>query len=114
MHEMGIVQSILDIIEQQMKIHEAKKLVRLDLEFGAMTAVMPDAIRFAFEILTKDTRAEGAEVCINIVPIKAVCFDCGYEVTLDTFTPFCPACSTGTLAITEGKDEMKIISIEIE
>ncbi|MCL5125626.1 MAG: hydrogenase maturation nickel metallochaperone HypA [Deltaproteobacteria bacterium] len=111
---MGIVQSILDIIEQQMKIHSAKRLVRVDLEFGAMTAVMPHAIRFAFEVLTKDTPAEGAEIDINIVPIKAVCFDCGQEQVLDTFTPFCPVCSTGTLTITEGKDEMKIVSIEIE
>ncbi|MGC8658887.1 MAG: hydrogenase maturation nickel metallochaperone HypA [Desulfomonilaceae bacterium] len=114
MHEMGIVQSILDIVEQQMKIHSATRLVRIDLEFGAMTAVMPDALRFAFEILTKDTPAEGVEIDINIVPIRAVCFDCGHEEVMDTFTPFCPACSTGTLTITEGKDEMKIVSIEIE
>ncbi|MGC8603939.1 MAG: hydrogenase maturation nickel metallochaperone HypA [Desulfomonilaceae bacterium] len=114
MHEMGIVQSILDIIEQQMKIHAAKKLVRVNLEFGAMTAVMPEAIRFAFEVLTKGTLTEGAEIDINIVPIKAICFDCGQEQLLDTFTPFCPVCSNGTMTVVEGKDEMRIVSIEVE
>ncbi|MGA8830757.1 MAG: hydrogenase maturation nickel metallochaperone HypA [Desulfomonilaceae bacterium] len=114
MHELGIVQSILDIIEQQMKIHSAKRLVRVELEFGAMTAVMPDAIEFAFDALTKDSPLEGAGLSITIVPIKAVCLDCGHEPVLDTFTPFCPICSTGVLSIVGGKDEMRIVSIEIE
>jgi hydrogenase nickel incorporation protein HypA/HybF len=114
MHELGIVQSILDIIEQQMKIHSAKRLVRVELEFGAMTAVMPDAIEFAFVALTKDTPLEGAELSITVVPIKAICLECGHEAVLDVFTPFCPDCSTGVLSIVEGKDEMRIVSIEIE
>ena len=114
MHELGIVQSILDIIEQQMKIHSAKRLVRAELEFGVMTAVMPDAIQFAFEALSKDSPVEGAELVINVVPIKAICLNCGHEPTLDTYTPFCPVCSTGVLNIVQGKDEMRIVSIEIE
>ncbi len=114
MHELGIVQNIIDIIEEQMKIHSAKRLVGVELEFGAMTAVMPDAIEFAFTALTKDSPLEGAGLSITIIPIKAVCLDCGHEPVLDTFIPFCPICSSGVLSIVEGKDEMKIVSIEIE
>ncbi|MCX5873952.1 MAG: hydrogenase maturation nickel metallochaperone HypA [Deltaproteobacteria bacterium] len=114
MHELGIVQSILEIIEQQMEIHGAKKVSRVDLEFGAMTAVMPNAIEFAFQVLTKDSPVEGAELDIKILPIKAVCLDCHHEPVMETYTPFCPECSTGILNIIQGKDEMRIVSIEIE
>ena len=60
MHEMGIVQSIMDILEQQAKMHRATRIVGVTLEFGALTAVMPEAVRFAFEILSKGGMAEGA------------------------------------------------------
>ena len=33
MHEMAIVQSIMDIVEQQAKMHRAKKVVAISLEF---------------------------------------------------------------------------------
>lgn len=114
MHELGIVQSILEIIEQQMEIHGGKRVSRVNLEFGAMTAVMPNAIEFAFQVLTKDGPVEGAELEIKILPIKAVCLDCHHEPVMETYSPFCPVCSTGILNITQGKDEMRIVSIEID
>jgi hydrogenase nickel incorporation protein HypA/HybF len=114
MHELGIVQSILEIIEQQAEINSATKVLGVELEFGALTAVMPEAIEFAFEALTKDSLAQGADLKITILPIKAICMDCGCESTLESYAPFCPSCSKGILNIVQGKDEMRIVSIEIE
>lgn len=114
MHELGIVQSILEIVEQQAELHSAKKVLRVELEFGALTAVMPEAIEFAFEALTKDGLAQGADLKITILPIKAICMDCGHESLLESYAPFCQSCSTGILNIVQGKDEMRIVSIEIE
>jgi hydrogenase nickel incorporation protein HypA/HybF len=114
MHELGIVQSILEIIEEQLKIHEGERVVSVQLEFGAMTAVMPEAIEFAFQALTREGPVAGAALDIIILPIKGVCLDCGHQVELDSYTPFCPACVDGMLNIFQGKDEMRIVSIEIE
>ncbi len=50
MHEMAIVQSIMDILEQHARMYNAKRVVQVSLEFGALTAVMPAAITFAFRI----------------------------------------------------------------
>ncbi|MEI6134950.1 MAG: hydrogenase maturation nickel metallochaperone HypA [Desulfomonile sp.] len=114
MHELGIVQSILAIIEEQLKIHEGERVVKIQLEFGAMTAVMPEAIEFAFQALTREGPVAGATLDITIIPIKGVCLDCGQQVDLDSYAPFCPDCSNGILNIFQGKDEMRIVSIEIE
>jgi len=114
MHEMGIVQSIMDILEQHAKMYNAKKVVRVSLEFGALTAVLPAAVTFAFEILSKGGIAEGAELDIEIIPIKVRCRDCGNEQTIEDYRPFCPVCSSAAVDIVEGRDEMRIVSLEIE
>lgn len=79
MHEMAIVQSIIDILEQQARIHEARKVISVKLEFGALTAVLPSAVNFAFEILSKGGFTEGAQLDITIIPIKVFCPDCEKE-----------------------------------
>jgi hydrogenase nickel incorporation protein HypA/HybF len=114
MHEMAIVQSIMDILEQQARLHDAKKVVRVNLEFGALTGVMPSAVDFAFEILSKGTVAEGAVVDIKVIPIKIYCFECAKERILETYDPFCPVCSSAAVKILEGRDEMRIASLEVD
>jgi hydrogenase nickel incorporation protein HypA/HybF len=114
MHEMAIVQSIMDILDQQATIHDAKKVVSVSLEFGALTGVLPHAVEFAFEVLSQGGKAEGARLDITIIPIKAYCLGCEKMVTLQEYQPFCPVCSTGVLKIVAGRDEMRIASMEIE
>ncbi len=114
MHEMGIVQSIMDILEQQAQTHGAKRIVKVSLEFGALTAIMPESIRFAFEVLSRGTVAEGAELHVTMIPILARCYDCGHEQVMDQYQPHCPACESGALQIIQGRDEMRIASMEIE
>ncbi len=114
MHEMAIVQNIIDILEQQAKLHNAKRILKINLEFGALTGVMPAAITFGFEVLSKGGIAEGAEVDISIVPIKVYCFECGKEFELEVYQPFCPVCSSASLQILQGRDEMRIASLEVE
>jgi len=114
MHEMAIVQSIMDILEQQAKIHKATKIVSVALEFGALTAVQPTAVRFAFEVLSNGGMAEGARLDITIIAIKVRCPECGKETIMENYQPFCPACSSPAIQIIEGRDEMRIVSLEVD
>ncbi len=114
MHEMGIVQSIMEIVEQQAKLHDAKKVVGIKLEFGALTGVMPASIDFAFEVLSKGGVADGAQLNIVIIPIKVFCFDCSKEMVLEQYQPVCPVCDSAALKIIEGRDEMRIAELVVE
>lgn len=114
MHEMGIVQSIMDIVEQQAVLHNANKVVGIKLEFGALTGVMPESIDFAFEVLSKGRVAEGAYLNIVIIPIKVFCFDCAKEIVLEHYQPLCPICESAALKIIEGRDEMRIAELLVE
>ena len=114
MHEMSIVQSMMEIILQQAEIHNARKIVKINLEFGFLTAVVPESIEFAFEILAKDGIAEGAELNVKIIPIKVRCMECLKEKVIEKYDPLCPFCSSASLQIVEGRDEMRIASLEVD
>lgn len=114
MHEMGIVQSIMDIVEEQARTHHAKRVVKISLEFGALTAVLPAAVQFAFEVLSRESVAEGAELDIRIIPLTVLCSECGKQTVLEMYAPLCPACSSPALQMVQGRDEMRIASLEIE
>lgn len=114
MHEMGIVQSIMGILDEQASLHHAKRITAVNLEFGALTAVMPDAVRFAFDVLSRGTQAEGAELDIRILPIRVKCIDCGAEAEKETYDLICPSCGSGAVMVIQGKDEIRIASIQID
>lgn len=114
MHEMAIVQNIVEIVEEQARMHDAKKVIGIKLEFGALTGVMPAAVTFAFEILSKGGLTEGAELDIRIIPIKVFCLECSKEMVLEEYEPFCPVCGSPSLQIVEGRDEMRIAELLVE
>jgi hydrogenase nickel incorporation protein HypA/HybF len=114
MHEMAIVQSIMEIVEQQAALHNARRVVAVSLEFGALTGVMSHAVEFAFQVLSQGGVAQGAELHIMIIPLKGYCSTCAEEFVLDAYQPFCPQCSSTPLTLVQGRDEMRIASLEIE
>lgn len=114
MHEMSVVQSMLDILEEQARAYGAKKIVSVRLEFGVLTAIVPSAIQFAFDVLAKEGLAEGATLDIHMIPLRVACAECGKEQIMEDYSPFCPTCASPALKILEGRDEMRVASMEIE
>jgi hydrogenase nickel incorporation protein HypA/HybF len=68
MHEIALCQSLL---EQAMKARETSpfnRVVRVSLSVGRTSRVQPDALRHAFDLLSRDTFLEGAELRIDQPP----------------------------------------------
>ena len=79
MHEMGITQSIVAIVAEQA---DGRKVKRVTLEIGKLAAVMPDAIRFCFDVVAQGSALDGAALDIIEIPGRARCLDCGSDVML--------------------------------
>lgn len=79
MHELGITQEIIEIVTRESK---GARVARVVLEIGKLTAVLPDSVRFCFELCSEGTVAEGATLEIIHLPGKARCRACGGEVVL--------------------------------
>ncbi|MBN3950817.1 MAG: hydrogenase maturation nickel metallochaperone HypA [Nostoc sp. NMS7] len=109
MHELGITKNIVAIVAEQAK---GAKVQRVLLEIGKLSAIMPDAIRFCFDICTQDTVLAGATLEILEIPGLAKCRQCGAEIALDKPYGICN-CGSVQLDLITG-EELKIKEIEIE
>jgi hydrogenase nickel incorporation protein HypA/HybF len=79
MHELGIAQEVVAIVAQ----HARRKVIRVVLEIGKLSAILPDAIRFSFDICSEGTVVEGAVLEIIEIPGRARCRACDGEVILE-------------------------------
>ncbi|MBN1306778.1 MAG: hydrogenase maturation nickel metallochaperone HypA [Chitinispirillaceae bacterium] len=113
MHEMSIAEGMIDIINETARKHGLSRVEKVRLRIGAMRQIVPDALRFAFEVLGKETIAHGAEIVITDVPVKASCGDCGCEFRVEDRCFICASCGSGSVVVTAGK-ELYIDSIEGE
>lgn len=110
---MAIAQSVFDIAFEETQQHTAGKIRKIKLSVGEFSGVVKDALDFAFEVLKPGTRAENAEIEIEIVKLKAVCEKCGEtECKLNDLKFTCAECGQ-QLTITAGR-EMTVDYIDID
>lgn len=113
MHEMGIALQIIDIAVSSIPPDAAGATVeRINLKVGRLAAVVPQSLRFCFEIAARDTAVAGAELVIEEVAVKARCNDCGHAWSIEGAAFACPSCESGSITMISGR-ELDIESIEI-
>ncbi|MBU7585406.1 MAG: hydrogenase maturation nickel metallochaperone HypA [Nostoc sp. TH1S01] len=109
MHELGITQNIVAIVTEHAKGMKVQKVV---LEIGKLSAIMPEAIKFCFDICSKGTLLENSLLEIIEIPGLAKCRQCGAEIALEKPFGIC-TCGNVQLDLING-EELKIKEIEIE
>jgi hydrogenase nickel incorporation protein HypA/HybF len=114
MHEMGIALQIIEIATASLPadLGEAR-VAKVNLKIGKLAAVVPDSLRFCFDVAVKDTPLAGAELTIEEIPVVASCKDCDAQWTIDEPVFICKTCESGSLEILSGR-ELDIESIEVE
>lgn len=108
MHELGITRSVVAICAENAGGLPVK---RVTLEIGRLSAIMPDAVRFCFDICAKGTIVEGANLEIREIAGLGKCKACGGEIEL--IQPFgrC-TCGSSDLQIIAG-EELKVKELEV-
>jgi len=108
MHELGITRSVVAICAENSGGAAVK---RVRLEIGKLSAIMPDAVRFCFDICAKGTVVEGAALEIVEIEGRARCRDCAIEFSLDK--PF-GKCFCGSTDLTQiAGNELNVKQLEI-
>lgn len=113
MHEFSIVQSLLDLIHEQVEIHKAKKVLKVEIIVGVLSGVEPHLLELAFETFKEGTPAENAELVVEIEKLKLYCLDCGEEVEKEELNALCPQCGSLNTKI-RGGQELLLKSLELE
>ncbi|MDY6855172.1 MAG: hydrogenase maturation nickel metallochaperone HypA [Thermodesulfobacteriota bacterium] len=85
---------------------------KVNLKLGKLTAIVPESLRLCFNIVNRDTKLAGANLCIEEIPIIAKCCDCNAQSKISELPFICKECSSGDLDIISGR-ELIVTSIEV-
>lgn len=113
MHELSIVASLFEILEEKAKEKKAEKITSVKLKVGALSGVVPEFLETAFNIYKKDTIADEAELKIEEVPLKVKCEKCGAEIIKNDYVFICEKCDSRELKTLAGT-ELLLEKIELE
>lgn len=95
MHELSLMASVMDIAQEELTRHGARRLTLLRIRHGVLDQVQPDAMRMAFEAMTAGTPHEGAKLELVEEPLRLSCCMCGHQFSPENrnalYEP-CPAC----------------------
>ncbi len=114
MHELSIVQGIIETVSESAEAASAKKINAVYLRVGVLAGVVEDALLFSYDLATQDTLLAGSKLIVEELPVLIFCEVCGKDVELPGVQSFrCPICHTPSAIVKQGK-ELEIRSIEIE
>jgi hydrogenase nickel incorporation protein HypA/HybF len=110
MHELSVTQSVLDIA---LRNAGTRKIKQINLVIGQFSSIVDDSVQFYWDIISKDTAAEGSVLHFERILGEMTCQNCGYifRPTDETFD--CPSCSSPFVKITKG-EEFQVDSIDVE
>jgi hydrogenase nickel incorporation protein HypA/HybF len=114
MHELSMVESLLEELFRLQDEHGWQRIDAVHLKVGAMRQVIPEIMQFAFDISIKGTALEGAQLFLEEVPLKKKCRACGNIWTeKDAELFLCQNCGSADAELIEGM-ELEIESLEVE
>lgn len=108
MHEIGMCEGLLDLIDQKAA---GRRVTGVRLRVGARHAVVNEAFDQAFALVADGTAAQGAVLDLVVTPATVACHACGQKSdSVDGFA-VCPRCGASDVDITGG-DELVLESLK--
>jgi hydrogenase nickel incorporation protein HypA/HybF len=113
-HELSIAQSLVELAEEAARRAGAARVLSVQARVGALAGVVPDSLRFCYDLATDGTLLAGSRLDVEEVPVRVWCGPCGREV--EPAPPRglrCPSCGAASGDVRQGK-ELELRSIEID
>ena len=109
MHELSVGQAIVDTVERRA---EGRDVRRVTVRIGHLRQVVPDALQFAWEMLTDGSELAGCRLVIEHVPAVVACRQCAARTTLDIPVLACATCTSFDVELVTG-EEFLIATIDV-
>ena len=108
MHELAITQGVVDAVTERTG---QAKVAAVTVRVGRLSGVIPDAMRFCFDLVTEQTPLAGARLLIEEPEGRARCRGCGDDFVLPDLILLCP-CGSADVEVTAGR-ELAVASVEV-
>ena len=107
MHELGIVVHVIDMVEKAAEENHVHKVMKLDLEVGEVSTIVPDYFRDCYQWAIKKTRyMQECELNLIVVEGKSYCQDCRKTYRTTEYGKACPYCGGYHTYLGSGRDVM--------
>ena len=114
MHELAVTEGILALALETAQRAGARRIAAIDLVIGELGSIVDDSVQFYFDLLSRDTPAEGAMLRFRREPAEIVCWTCGQRWSVGAPLPrACPACKSSQLQVAGGH-AFRVESIEVD
>lgn len=111
MHELGLAQDVLHKLLEEGTRRGLAKLSLAKVNIGETLISHPQEFRELFTNLAKGTVAEGIDLQLEILPLKAVCGKCHKGFDSEKIRFDCPHCGSMDVKLTSGT-EIEIVDLK--
>lgn len=108
MHELAITRSIVEMLDEQLP---GARITMVRLEIGKLSGIVPDSVRFCFDVVTSGTNMQDARLEISEPAGEGRCRNCGADLRLEDFIILCP-CGSADIEV-HGGDQLRIRAVQI-
>lgn len=112
MHELGLAESILDVVRQYVPPADAPLIQCVTVRVGDAAGVVVESLEFCFQAIVAGTPYSGARLMIDRVPVRSRCLACGEIFPSDPPVVVCPECGDPDVQLESGT-ELQIVDVEL-
>ena len=113
MHELPVTESILEITLRHAEGANAVRVTDVYLVIGQLSSIIDDSVQFYWDMISQETRAEGARLHFKRIPAELECSACGKRYRIEDEQLACRHCGSTAVKITAGR-EFYVDSIDVE
>jgi hydrogenase nickel incorporation protein HypA/HybF len=114
MHELSLVNAMLDIVAEYAGRRGFRKVNSLKLSCGRLSCIEPEALHFAFSIQSQGTTAAGASLELEVLPVVISCLACAQDFDVDAYPAACPRCGGVEVALKGGREELRLLELDVD
>ncbi len=111
-HELALTECILAAALDAARRAGAHAIRRLHLVISSASHIEPEVVRLHFDLVSRGTPAEGAELVFTTRPVEQTCRACGRPFVVQSDLT-CPACGAPALPV-QPDHEMILEDIEVD
>lgn len=113
MHEMSIVEAILETIRHKLESYPDSHATVVYLRVGELRLIEPSTLEFCYQSATRGTSLENSRLCIERVPARIECDDCHQASDTGEDGLLCPKCGSLHTHLLSG-NELLLTGLTIE
>lgn len=112
MHELSIIQSLVDRVEVEVLKAGARSVKRLEVSIGELSGVEPELLSLAWEAFREAGVCAGASLALHVVPTRWSCPRCSQDVPPGTRLR-CGACDVPAKLVEGGDIILQRVELEV-